>query len=154
MVPLAAAAPVDGRYQWGHSTDAGVVGDAIENVEVDSMKRVMPPVWDSVKRVAGKKEFTRILKAQAIIRKKKKNRGLKNNRIMKGVAGGRARGPKIKKEALAKIDRSPKEGSALIAIGFIWSIGAMLACWLKPDEKGVPFMSAERPRVRAWLTEA
>jgi hypothetical protein len=61
--------------------------------------------------------------------------------------------PRIKKEALAKIDRSPKEGSALIATGFIWSIEATFACWLKLDEKGAPFMSAERPRARAWLTE-
>ena len=66
---------------------------------------------------------------------------------MKGEMG---KGIEIKKEALTKIDRSPKEGSALMAVGFIWSI---LACWLKPDEKGEPFMSAERPRARAWLTE-
>jgi hypothetical protein len=58
---------------------------------------------------------------------------------------------RIKKEALAKTDRSPKEGSALIAMGFI---GPTLACWLKLEEKGAPVKSAERPRARAWLTEA
>lgn len=60
----------------------------------------------------------------------------------------------IKKEALAKIDRSPKEGSLFTVIGFIWSGVEPFAFWLNPFEKGMALVSAERPRVAAWLTEA
>jgi len=61
---------------------------------------------------------------------------------------------RIKKEALAKIDRSPNEGSLLIITGFIWSEVVPFAFWLNPFENGMALVSAERPRAPAWLTEA
>jgi hypothetical protein len=66
----------------------------------------------------------------------------------------RRMGGRIKKEALAKIDRSPNEGSLLTVTEFMWSEVVPFAFWLNPFENGMALVSAERPRAAPWLTEA